>query len=58
VLYRLLCMMEFSIDFLHNLEKDLNTVLNLITKTSKVENVINLNRTVLMECNKDPLALG
>ena len=34
----------------------MNTVLNLITKTSKVENVENLNRTVLMKCNKDPLA--
>ena len=38
------------------MERDLNTALNIITKTSKVDNVDNLNRTVLMRCNKDPLA--
>ena len=48
--------MEFSIDSLHKMEKDLNTALNLIMKTSKVDNVDNLNRTILMKWNKDPLA--
>ena len=49
-------MMEFSLDSLHSMEKDLNTALNLIMKTSKVDNVDNLNRTVLMKWNKDHLA--
>ena len=39
------------------MEKDLNTALHAITKTSKVDNVDNLNRTVLMKWNKDPLAV-
>ena len=47
MLYSSLCVMEFSIDSLHKMEKDLNTALNLIMKTSKVDNVDNLNRTIL-----------
>ena len=38
------------------MEKDLNAALGFITKTSKVTNVEDLNRTALMKWNKDPLA--
>ena len=48
--------MDYSVDSLHRIEKDLNAAFNLVIKTAKVDSVEELNHNALMKVNKDPLA--
>ncbi len=48
--------MDFTVQSLHNMEKDLNSTLLKLFKDTKTHAVEELNHTILVKLHKDPLA--
>lgn len=48
--------MDFTVNSLNKIEKDIFATMNQVLKAANVQTVEELNHTVLMKVNKDPLA--
>ncbi len=48
--------MDFTIEAVQKMEKDLNVVVKQILKSCKISSVDEINHSLLMKPNKDPLA--